>query len=206
MKYSELRTSVRQWFTRQVRIYEWSTDPPKTLVKVINNVRYPANIGLEAPIKDIFVPPTNSSVSLGQRVIHVVLPYAVQYRFSSQLKLYELPQTAVTSLYTNVVTEWLVNGATLEDDILSVGTTDIVESPITISRLADASTDWLITLLFEFEVECLFEPEKVPGLQPDDFGKDPLPDSIPVSITLGLWRSKSDALGDQDNSYLDSEL
>lgn len=206
MKYSELRSAIRNWFTQQIWVQEWSVDPPRQLFKVFNDVQYPANIALEAPIKDIYVPDTNSRVAIGQRVIHVVLPYAVQYRFPSRLKLNELPQTQLTVLYTNVLTQWLSNGAALEDDILSVNTTDIVESPISISRISDASTDWLITLLFEFEIECLFEPEKVPQIQPDTWGRPSKPDTIPVAIEFGVWRSKSDGLGDPDNSYLDGEI
>ena len=170
---------------------------------MIGGVAYPANVGLESPVKDVYV--SDSTFINGYRSIHCVLPYAVQYRFSSQLSIDNLPQSALTALYFNTIAEWLLSGTKLSEDILSTGTTDIVESPIVVTRMGDASGDWLITLLFEFEVNAFFDPEKVPSIQPDDFGLPDLPDSIPMILNWGLWRSKVSGLGNQDESFLDSE-
>lgn len=204
MKYSELRQTIRTWLGNQIRIDKWSVETPSQVVRVINNVAYPANVALESPVKDVYV--SDSTFVNGYRSIHCVLPYAIQYRFSHQLKIDDLPQSPITALYFNVIADWLLKGTKLSEDILRTGTTDIVESPIIVSRMGDASSDWLITLLFEFEVDAFFDPEKVPSIQPDDFGQPDLPDSIPLVLNWGLWRSSQGSLGDQNNSFLDSEI
>ncbi|MBW4525102.1 MAG: hypothetical protein KME18_07885 [Phormidium tanganyikae FI6-MK23] len=201
MRFSELSNLLRLWMSRQIRIDAWSSDPPRTLTTVIENKAYPSTVAFQAPVKDLFVPKINSAVSIGQRVISLVMPFAVQYRFSSRLQYNELPLTQITALYMSVTTEWLINGAVLDDDILSVAITDIVESPIVVSRIDDVSSDWLVTTFFELQVETIFDSEPVPDLQPGDV-EIPLPDSMTVQV--GIWRSKSDTLGNPQQSFLDS--
>lgn len=207
MKFSELRTYLRGFLSRLVWIQGWSTDPPRALHKVYDDKKYPSNVAFEAPVRELYEPIENSSFSLGQRTVSLVAPYVIQYRFPATLKYLELPLTQLTALYTNVVTEWLVSGRGngQETDIFDVGIPEIVDSPIVVSNIEGVNSDWLVSLFFEFQVRCYFEPERVSDIQPDEFTPPEEEVITPVEINWGLYRSKKGDLGDKADSYLTSE-
>lgn len=207
---AELRSSFRNWLSATMRIDKWSANPPTNVATEVGDLLFPANTGMQAPIKDFSVTEKYpDSVVKGS----VVIPFAVTYRFDKQLAYHQLPIDQAEILASSVMLSAIADAGCIHEDIQQIAVDSY--DPVEVAKFEQPTTpdgkDWLMILYFPFKVFAILEPGMSGIDKPDDDdgedggdGTDPPYDL--KRLDIGIWRSRIGKVGDQGFSALERSL
>jgi hypothetical protein len=196
----EVRTQVKAWLQKQIRIDKWDADPPSELYSIhsTENNLLPANTAIEYPVENLLYFPTSFNSIKGKGTF----PYSVVFRYLGGLTLDELPLTELESLV-----QYIQAKALLENPGCSISNVEFESNPnpLIISREEGDQSDWLIycnfSFSFEFNVTLL---ELSPDFEP------PNPDNSETVVEeIGIKINKAKPQFDIANSSdykLDREI
>ena len=145
MRLSQWRPLFTKFITDRVQIDSWLLQRPEGYEQVA-----------------AFVPPLCDMDYRREDTTTVVLratqDLIVSQRVSSKLAFNELPIGMLEGYYNTLAIAFMANFEEMSDDILEVSFNQ-VETPISISEVAEDANDWIVDLKWSIRVEITVDPE-----------------------------------------------
>jgi hypothetical protein len=193
MSIKQLRTGIRAWLEREIRIDAWDLDAPANLPMVVDGVRYPANSAIEVPVQDLSFYQASGTVYGRGKFIYLFI-----YRFAGAAAKEQLPVSEVESLINYLCEQAVLYPQELWERIKLLEIQPI-EQPVILARVEGEDSDWLLVGRLEMEIE--FRSDAA-----DDFGDlqpatPPDKDIVLKQLAIAVNRSYSPVTTDVPASY-----
>jgi hypothetical protein len=195
MKLTTLLGDIETWLLQGVRIDTLTVDDPPSYLA-----------GTHPSATALVLPPSSvdilSDPNTGTNRCTLSIPVRLVYRFPYSVNLEQLPLGEFAAQYSNQVLRWLQRGPQ-NPDILQRGLSP-TQNPIVLERDDSDPNDWIISLLWRFDVVFNVEAELVPSLQPEAWDTLPTPKNF-STLRVGLWRELlTNPLGPSSPDTLDA--
>jgi hypothetical protein len=101
MSVGELRTFLKSWLSKRIRIDKWGLSLPDS----IDATNKPTSIGLDKPALNISVIKSEGWGSDKVAVVETTIPFQIIYRFSSAYQYNNIPRADAETLLSNLLIE-----------------------------------------------------------------------------------------------------
>lgn len=149
MQLGELRTLLKNFLSRKLRIDYWGLGLPDS----IHSQDKPTSVGLDKPALDIVF---TESVGWGKDrsvTVETTIPFQIIYRFDASYKYHNLPRAEAESILAQILFE-LQTPSCLSEDI------SLIEPSGSVSVAEHKNGDQLI--IFELDIKTQFLSENNP--------------------------------------------
>lgn len=142
---SKLRSLLREWLSKQLRVNHWGLNAPES----VKDPRSPPSSGFDGKASNYSVASSLGIGESGSYLLETTIPFQVAYRFDRSQTYTEIPRAEAEDALAIILLkiEAETNTNCLSPDIESI------KSRGSVAVSEQAKSDWLLTFDIEFHVQ-----------------------------------------------------